>query len=1092
MSKKLLFIIFVFIGLYFVTGCSGKNLNESNDDDLENSENETNEEDIKYVNQNYVNTSEVLYSMEVLGYTNRNISDEYLDEGLERYPTYNQVLTGASVEEKEAIIKETNYLRASSTTYDSMDKDGNLYLNGQSVNRKLYKHTASDGNYAGNVSDEEKAVIKRIKIIPNMVGTYITGLYAAPGEVISIAISDEDLELLGGSFNIVIGQKQQRNTTENNIWSARDFVRMPLLCNTMAVKATTSYVGSFLGGPIYIDSLKNVNKEITITISGAVEYHHYIHGLTSEKDFERTSKSSAPFFELAVIDNCVRHNGPKKFATKVNGDQLSFDDCYQVSEMWMKISKTSRSVPSNSSLNASISFLYDPFVAAGAAVAFQGLNWVNCPLSWFSASLDYDNFMKEGSWGNIHEYNHHFQAYGLPNNTEVSNNATSLISYALYTNISANRDVNDDSKLSGWNRFTDPSRSLRETLSITNANYTLSSYADLLHSFGSDIFIAAAANGAGLDTWYKSFSNSSQYDLTYYFENILHLTLGEDAKREIKEKNYPIYIPVATTYQTARGHIYDGKMIFDETLRPYEIENGKTLRIDFSKDLILPSDFSFTIKSFQSLTNTTLKKVNDYVYEYNPNDSNTSEKLYLTIELKSNVIDEPIEVVLQLEFVQKNKELLKTTYQFDSETKYSSVAVCEALNFKNANNVSSQYIKTSLINNLEQYSCTTIEGKIFINQTAKYRVAIRGGDQTLLYIGVNNNEYKLAGFTNKRVIDFNYSPNCYSDYNLNYGDYLYFKIVILANSKNSFAEIGMGKFIGDNVEIKSVDSNLLLNQNTDYKMERFTSKSKFPYTYSYTFEDMKRLENVQIIESLNSTPWDNNYTLDKIFDQDINTSYHSKNNVTKDNPFQLILKLDQKINFNSITFVGYNMANNAHVPVDFEIYAGDSLDDMQLICEKTNAKVENTKYVTTTFNNQTASYIKIVVSRTNTNKYIALSQILIGNIDTYNYESPDCDMFYYSENDFSLINTQISKFGHSYIINNGKIKFNFSGEQFILSSLIGYNDGDLDIIIDGVKENIVLDKDQKFVYKSKILDNKEHNVTLVINKTFVFESLLIK
>ena len=92
-----------------------------------------------------------------------------------------------------------------------MDENGNLFLEGQPINKKLYKHSASIGLYGGDVSDEEKAVIKKINITPRPLGNYITGLYAPAGEVIKIEISEEDLTKTGG-FNVFIGNAGNRSS----------------------------------------------------------------------------------------------------------------------------------------------------------------------------------------------------------------------------------------------------------------------------------------------------------------------------------------------------------------------------------------------------------------------------------------------------------------------------------------------------------------------------------------------------------------------------------------------------------------------------------------------------------------------------------------------------------------------------------------------------------------------------------------------------------------------------------------------------------------------------------------------------------------
>lgn len=136
-------------------------------------------------NNPYANTSKVGMSAEYLGTVERKLP-EISNEGLVKYPVYGSTLS-ATTEEKQAILNENSKLTASSSTYDSMDEEGNLYLNGNKIDDlKLYKHTASIGMYEGNVDDDEPALIKRLTIQSRSGGNHITGLYAPAGEVIKI------------------------------------------------------------------------------------------------------------------------------------------------------------------------------------------------------------------------------------------------------------------------------------------------------------------------------------------------------------------------------------------------------------------------------------------------------------------------------------------------------------------------------------------------------------------------------------------------------------------------------------------------------------------------------------------------------------------------------------------------------------------------------------------------------------------------------------------------------------------------------------------------------------------------------------------
>ena len=152
---------------------------------------------------------------QTLGTVARNIPTSTSSEGCnERYPIYGSNLDFID-EEKDNILQENALIVASDTTYDSMDADGNFYLNGEATGKKLYKHVASEGMYYGNVSDDQAAVVERITITATEQRNFVTGLYAAPGEVVKIEISKSDLAAVGGSLTVVVGQVSHRNNVNN-------------------------------------------------------------------------------------------------------------------------------------------------------------------------------------------------------------------------------------------------------------------------------------------------------------------------------------------------------------------------------------------------------------------------------------------------------------------------------------------------------------------------------------------------------------------------------------------------------------------------------------------------------------------------------------------------------------------------------------------------------------------------------------------------------------------------------------------------------------------------------------------------------------
>ena len=155
---------------------------------------------------------------ELLGETNRTLP-VVSDGGLATYPIYNQIKM-TDFDAKQAVYDENLSIMASDTTYNSMDKDGNLYLNGTETGNKLFKHSASIGLFGNSeltdrslsdVKDSEMAVIKKMTVYnPKPLVNYLTGLYAPAGEVIKINIPEEYLTSCGG-FTVIIGVSTSRN-----------------------------------------------------------------------------------------------------------------------------------------------------------------------------------------------------------------------------------------------------------------------------------------------------------------------------------------------------------------------------------------------------------------------------------------------------------------------------------------------------------------------------------------------------------------------------------------------------------------------------------------------------------------------------------------------------------------------------------------------------------------------------------------------------------------------------------------------------------------------------------------------------------------
>lgn len=767
------------------------------------------------------NVGRVGYHCEYLG-TVQRIIPEIKSENLiaiDRIPKFGSNLRHTE-DEKQALLSETRFITTSTTygisgTYNSIDQDGNLYLNSKLVTysngtvRKLYKHFGSIGNYRGDVSDDEPAIIKKIYIFPHNFGYSITGLYAPPGEVITVRISRKDLDTLG-NFNISIGQVFD-NVQISMISTSSNFTRMPLLTNTFILNpnlfphkrciedqcdianniddyyqivddqkvSNTNYlknvdyteadyifyVASFLGGPIYLKP--NNTKSYTITIAGGVKYAHYIKGYTNEEEFEDNFKSTAPYIDLEIWQNGIVHSGPRIRST-IN----SYEDYYEASLYWEKVTGLSHQFPSSIDHRYNINFLYDSLIATSFPSSYGS---INCPDDLLTYALGYKQYLVDSSgeiWDIHNKYNYYFHK-GWGNSFyqifdyEITKNAITLVSYSLFTKTSGRRTEKNEPDGNDWNKYT--SASFAVSKAINGHDNDLVAYAVILHCFGQQLFIDSASMNlkSSNDNWYICLSNTTGLDLSYFFLNVYKtLTFSDDVISTYNTSQYKKFVPIASIYQTGVGYIVKEKRNEIHTMTPFRIEFGKDKILNFTEKIIVPNDIEFTIKNINQPEHGSIEKISDNVYKYHPDVKYTfSGKITMTIGLKNKEIsDFPVDdVEMYFNFMQsyeardkfKNERVLdKSIYVYrEGELPTDPVSAFQN-NYPNhidyvdiPNNNSFQSSNSEIWYYPDEYFDNRIcelRGKTQVS-AGKYRFALRGRFNVALFIFIDEGKnYELA------------------------------------------------------------------------------------------------------------------------------------------------------------------------------------------------------------------------------------------------------------------------------------------------------------------------------------------------------------
>ena len=1014
--------------------------------------------------------------------------------------------------------------------------------------KKLYKHTSAVGMYGGDVSDDEPAVVKTLTYISRagMASNQITGLYAPAGEVVKIEISAEDLAAIGGTLRVYIGQNynlDQQVSMEDtgNGVKGNGLNRMTDILSSYNIRSTTAYVGSFLGGPIYVRPLSNnVARNFSVTISGAVKYQHFILGATTQEEYELNKASSAPYFDLEIYDQALRFTTTKHTAS--GGKYLrdfTYQDCTDGAVLWDKISQVSTRVQGNGLTSSTVPIMAigDCYIAAGAAFANPGRNGIVCPPDWLAGALNYKGFVTGGNWGFIHEYNHCWQGYGVGNGGEVTNNAVSLVSYSLYTKISAARTINW--REGGWNRYTDPSIALATLLngsSRGNKYYDLPLYATLLHNIGQESYITAAHRGS----YFTNLVNATHYDMNYYFTEIMNFDIGSSnstgviSKSEVdaaKAKNYPMFVPVSSVYQVGRSILYDNEKRYFATAQPFAYGSGEYV-LDFnnynnfskgqfnSTNLVIPDGFTVSVVSVTQPENGTTELLGGNKVKYTPNDEIYSGNFRVKLRIIDNslrFIVEDVDLVINLK---QTNVLQRTTYTYDEENMImdaSSVYNAQTNTFdfgdynwtETINNICTQesncqiwgagrnyydYVYDANSTNYKELpvgqTIQTLEGCLLFSSPGTYRFALKGRGNIALYLSFNKGQtWDLAVSMDQNSTSSFINGN-WKDYTLTgTSNWVYFKAVLVV--KNNWID-----FFGVGAAVQNTEGEFgnIINANA-YRNEEFHSlevekfQTDYFFTRNYTYTHTETYNSGTIVSNSPTADGENN-AIQNMLDGNSSTATQSNYIPTAANPWEVTVDLGKTITANRFTMTGFlnnGQSNQNQTPTSFDVFVGDDVDNMRVIGSFVNGAVNG---ITTAFGFETQSfrYYKIVVTKTVQGRYVRISSITFTNNSTASVVAPNDFYVRYIGNSWKTENVLCS-FGMIYTANAGdSVELHFTGSRFAYFAYQSQDYGTVNIYLDNklIASNVSLQSDKNvgtltYLYSGETLTYGEHILKIVGN-----------
>jgi hypothetical protein len=155
----------------------------------------------------------------------------------------------------------------------------------------LRAHPAAEHFPGGVPKNAPRLQNQPVVIDTGVPGWQSTGFYAAPGELIRVAVPPQ---LAGRELKVRIG------CHKDALWHHDQWNRVPEITLTFPIAQAETRAANPFGGPIYLEMPAKLSAgKATIAITGAVEAPRFILGVTTLADWRaRISKLPAPWAEL--------------------------------------------------------------------------------------------------------------------------------------------------------------------------------------------------------------------------------------------------------------------------------------------------------------------------------------------------------------------------------------------------------------------------------------------------------------------------------------------------------------------------------------------------------------------------------------------------------------------------------------------------------------------------------------------------------------------------------------------------------------------------------------------------------------------------
>jgi hypothetical protein len=419
----------------------------------------------------------------------------------------------------------------------------------------------------GEIPADAARVARTLRIDPSRTRWHSTGLYAAPGEMISVKIAPEIAAK--GIFVRINGHT-------DNLARLPSWRRMPRVSRIFKITQQEQAVASHFGGLIYVDigDRPPFSEPFEVEFANAVAAPFFVLGKTSDAEWiERVRNNPAPYAELVCERLCIAL--PSQHIRELENPTA-------LMEFWDKTVAGHDRLGGHAHLRRFADRInIDVQISAGAAHSGYPTQGTS---PW--GVTDLEHLLREGSWGWFHELGHeaqtrpdkrwpHANYYTLSDSVECTVNLFS--SHA--------RDLHGIKSTSGWGWTSYPDKVMRRALSVVSDPQKSYGSVDVGHKLAMCLQIRDAF---GWDTWaevlgsytrdfdegrisgrwddqrkldelYRRLSKASGHDLLSFMRDYWRMPVGDAAAAEIAALDLPGWLPARGGLSGALAVAVDGQ-----------------------------------------------------------------------------------------------------------------------------------------------------------------------------------------------------------------------------------------------------------------------------------------------------------------------------------------------------------------------------------------------------------------------------------------------------------------------------------------------------------------------------------------------------